>query len=429
MTFAAQVCLLLSEWITFLLEAVPARSRCTFIELLCGCLMSQDGWVTRVISIIDRKCHWTTYFKMLERGSLKTQALAHQLLRLVLRFCPDRIATLALDDTLVMRWSASAPGAAIRHEHSRKPNRPRYVNAQCWVTLGIVMSRGVLPIRSRLVPLSGNTNKLSIAGALVRAVSSIVPGARVLVDSWYMRRRFVLPLVSRGMRIIGQVRRDTALFLPPEPVDPAAAKRRGRPRQYGQRLTPDQIDALAVERHCLKLYGKSLEVRLRSTLVVVRFLKATVARAVWYEIFDPKKQRWSQRRLLLATETQLVPTQVLQFYASRWGIESLFQNLKRWWGANNHWQQSRRVLELWMQIRSTGYALMHLLALQLPEAFPLADIAPWREHKPVITAGLFAAWMRQHFFALPFRQAYDRKSAKFTFPTPRIDSSVQPAPA
>jgi hypothetical protein len=82
-----------------------------------------------------------------------------------------------------------------------------------------------------------------------------------------------------------------------------------------------------------------------------------------------------------------------------------------------------------MQIRSTGYALMHLLALQLPEAFPLADIAPWREHKPVITAGLFAAWMRQHFFALPFRQAYDRKSAKFTFPTPRIDSSVQPAPA
>jgi hypothetical protein len=229
-----------------------------------------------------------------------------------------------------------------------------------------------VPIRSRLVPLSGTTNKLSIAGALVRAVSSIVPGARVLVDSWYMRRRFVLPLVSRGMRIIGQVRRDTALFLPPEPVDPAAAKRRGRPRQSGQRLSTDQIDALAAETHCLKLYGKSLEVRLRSTLVVVRFLKATVARALWYEIFDPKKQRWSQRRLLLATETQLVPTQVLQFYASRWGIESLFQNLKRWWGANNHWQQSRRVLELWMQIRSTGYALMHLLALQLPEAFPLA---------------------------------------------------------
>jgi hypothetical protein len=81
MSFTAQVCRLLSEWITFLLAAVPPRSRRTFIELLCGCL--KDGWVTRAISVIARKCHWTAYFKLLERGSLKTQALANQLLRLI----------------------------------------------------------------------------------------------------------------------------------------------------------------------------------------------------------------------------------------------------------------------------------------------------------------------------------------------------------
>jgi len=428
MTFTAQVCRLLSDWITFLLVAVPPRSRRTFIELLCGCLMSQDGWVTRAIGIIARKCHWTTYFKLLERGSLRTQALAHQLLRLVMQFGTEGIITFALDDMLLLRWSTIAPGVGIRHEHSRKPNRPRYVNAQCWVTLAVVLARGVVAIRSRLVPRSGNTNKLSIAVALLRVVSSIAPGARVLVDSWYMRRRFVLPLLSRGLRIIGQVRRDTALFLPPEPPDPAAPKRRGRRRQYGERLTTDKIDALATEEHRLWLYGKLQQVRLRSTLAVVRFLKATLVRALWYEFFDPKTQRWSQPRLLLATETHLVATQILQFYALRWGIESLFQDLKRWWGANNHWQQSRRVLELWMQVRSTGYALMHLLALHLPEAFPLAAIAPWRKHKPVITAGLFAAWMRQHFFGLAFRQAYDRKSEQFTFPAPRSDPLVQPAP-
>ena len=141
MTFTAQVCRLLSEWITFLLAAVPPRSRRTFIELLCGCLMSQEGWVTRAISIIGRKCHWTAYFKLLERGSLKTQALANQLLRLVMQFSCETILTFVLDDTLLLRWSDSAPGVAIRHEHSRKPNRPRYVNAQCWVTLGVVRAR------------------------------------------------------------------------------------------------------------------------------------------------------------------------------------------------------------------------------------------------------------------------------------------------
>ena len=44
-----------------------AATKSSFVELLCGCLMSQDGWVTRVISVIDRKCHWTAYFKLLER--------------------------------------------------------------------------------------------------------------------------------------------------------------------------------------------------------------------------------------------------------------------------------------------------------------------------------------------------------------------------
>ena len=119
----------------------------------------------------------------------------------------------------------------------------------------------------------------------------------------------------------------------------------------------------------------------------------------------------------------------MYLYSLRWGIEPLFDILKRWWGAANLWQQSRRVLESWMQIRSTAYALMHLLALSIPDAFPLADIAPWRLSKPAITAGLFAAWMRQHFFQLPFRRGYDPKSAQFTFPQPRANPVEQPAPS
>jgi hypothetical protein len=113
MTFTALVCRLLSEWITLLLAAVPPRSRRTFIELLYGCLMAQEGWVTRAISIIGRKCHWTTCFKLLERGSFKTQALANQLLRLVMQFSSEAILTFVLDDTLLLRWSDSAPGGCV----------------------------------------------------------------------------------------------------------------------------------------------------------------------------------------------------------------------------------------------------------------------------------------------------------------------------
>lgn len=110
MSFTANVCVLLSEWITFLLGAVPLRSRLTFVELLCGCLMSQEGWVTQAISINGREKHWTTYYKLLKRGSIKTQALASQLMRLVVRLFPPDAVTGILDDTLLPRQSATAPG-------------------------------------------------------------------------------------------------------------------------------------------------------------------------------------------------------------------------------------------------------------------------------------------------------------------------------
>ncbi|MBW8832343.1 MAG: hypothetical protein JF606_23645 [Burkholderiales bacterium] len=51
-----------------------------------------------------------------------------------------------------------------------------------------------------------------------------------------------------------------------------------------------------------------------------------------------------------------------------------------------------------MQVRSTGYALMQLLALHLPEAFPFNEVAPWRKREAVVTAGLLldaAAFLRR----------------------------------
>jgi len=72
---------------------------------------------------------------------------------------------------------------------------------------------------------------------------------------------------------------------------------------------------------------------------------------------------------MLATETELSAPQVVAIYAERWGIEPLFHHLKRWWGVTNLWQQSKAALGLWMQIRSTAYALTQLLALRCGSPF------------------------------------------------------------
>jgi len=418
---------LLSQWITLLLTSVPIRSRATFVELLCACLVSPEGWVTRAITAICRRRHWTTYYKLIERGSVRTVPLARSLFTLVQSVLPSQTLNVVIDDTLVPRCSKSAPGCAIRHDHSRKTNRPEYLLSQCWVTLGVsVLGIGqaklVLPLLSRLVPTTGNRNKLSIALALVRALAPVasVP-LRVLFDSWFMRARLVLPLLQRNVHVIGQARYDTALFLPP--VSPSGP-RRGRPRKYGQRVTPNMAAALPATTQALFLYGKEQSVRLRSLVVLARFLKAQPVRAVWCEFFDPDKNTWSKPRLLLATETALSAEAIVRLYARRWGIEPLFHNLKRWWGVANLWQQSRQALELWMQIRSIAWTLAQLLALVAEDSFPIQTVAPWRAKQP-LTTGLIAQWLRIEFSGLPFRDGFDRKSQKFSFPEQYHDSRLR----
>lgn len=427
MSLSNLVRLCLSEWISFLLPAVPIRSRASFIELLCGCLVSPEGWVTRSIVAISRRKHWTTYYKLIERGSVRTVRLARALFRLVQAVLPSDVLTLVLDDTLVPRSSASAPGCAYRHDHSRKTNRPPFLLAQCWVTVGVsVLGHGganlVLPILSRLVPTTGNRNKLVIALALLRALAGVADKpVRVLFDSWFMRARLVLPLLRRQIRVIGQARIDTALFLPPvAPTTP----RLGRKRIYGERLSAEAVADLPVTELSLSLYGQDQLLRLRSVVALARFLKGTPVRAVWCQFFDARKQTWTKPRLLLATETELTAEAIVRLYARRWGIEPLFHNLKRWWGISNLWQQSRTALELWMQIRSTAWTLAQLLSLAAGDAFPMEAVAPWRMKHP-LTAGLVAQWLRMEFTGLAFRDGFDRKSQKFVFPEQRNDPRLR----
>ncbi|MGB5010982.1 MAG: transposase, partial [Candidatus Dechloromonas phosphoritropha] len=251
------------------------------------------------------------------------------------------------------------------------------------------------------------------------SVREHVKDARLLIDAWFMRKSLILPLLEQRVRIIGQVRRDTALFLPPEPEP----KRRGRKRKYGRRIDATMLDALPMTEMKLTLYGKSQRVRLRSVIAIARFLKGLPVRAVWCEMHQDDGT-WSRPRLILATETGLTAQDVVEIYAERWGIEPLFHNLKRWWGVANLWQQSKPLLELWMQIRCTAYALMQLLALKLWGAFPLMEIAPWRKGA-TITAGLFGQWMRIQFVGLRVRSALDPKSGNFVMPSPGQDQRWQ----
>ncbi|MCL5980767.1 MAG: transposase [Gammaproteobacteria bacterium] len=227
---------------------------------------------------------------------MRTQTLAIAQVRWLLQSLPKLLVVeLVVDDTMVLRHSTKAPGTAIRYDHSHKCNRPSYVLAQNWVGLALTLrtqsGKAIsFPIRLRLVPSTGNTHKLKIAGALLRAFIPHIPvPARLLTDAWFMRRRLLLPLLRRHGQFIGQVRKDTVLLRDPPPK----TSKRGRPRIYGDKVTPEEIAALPTETVSLHVYGKWQKVRLQSIVANARFLKGHPVRAVWSAIYDEKLRRWS----------------------------------------------------------------------------------------------------------------------------------------
>jgi hypothetical protein len=299
-----------------------------------------------------------------------------------------------IDDTVVERISARAPGSLIHHNHTAKPNRPRFLRGQGWLCLAAVVERdwkvGAVPLMLRLVRRGANRGKLRSARFLLRLLGNRLGQVRVLLDAWFMRGWLILATVADGHTVIGRVRRDLALYSVPKPPRcgrgrprkyggrgrPRKYGGRGRPRKYGDRFTRSRIEALPLQRSAQILYGNLEVVRFRTALVAARFLKGRVVRAVWVQLERPdRRNKPTEERLLICTDPGLPATEIITGYAKRWSVEPLFAAIKHQWGLKDAWQRSRQVLM--RTLVAAGYALSQILLD--PARLPgLADPAPWR---------------------------------------------------
>jgi len=404
-------------WISYLAEALPIRSIPTFIELLIGAMLIQRGFVTEAYLAVDMKRQWFSYYKWLETGKWSWVALGMQMGRLVANVLNLKHIFLIIDDFTIMRASKKAPDVGVQHQHGNKPNRPKYVNGQVCVALSMVLECGwinyALPLMARFARKQGNRNKLNAATLLVRVMQKAF-SARItlLLDSWYMRGRLILSLFDEGnLHVIGQVRKDTALYDMPVIVE----GKRGRKRKYGEKWTPERVESkLRQHRVLLHIYGKKQWVRYRSTVARARFLKGLDVLAVWVQFEN--EDGLSAPRLLLCTDTTLSAYEVIWQYAKRWSTEPMFNQLLHNWGLQQSWQQTRQVLHRWTQIRLTGYALILLFSVKFGEPLVgLMNLTPWRISQPV-TAGRVRLCLQRIFRQVRVRDWWNPKSRKFKPP-------------
>jgi len=193
-----------------------------------------------------------------------------------------------------------------------------------------------------------------------------------------MRGSLIRTALRLGHEVIGQIRRDTALFALPTPREPGT---RGRPRLYGARI---DVAALPASTHRIAGYG-GRSARLRHVVCRPRFLKGVIVRAVWCEL---EKGSGGRTRLLLSTDPALSAPAIVEDYSKRWSIEPLFRDLKVVDGLGALWQRGRSTLLRWLHLIQIARALLVLLTARAdPEVLALIRLGGWRP-AATLTPGL-----------------------------------------
>jgi hypothetical protein len=408
----------ISSWISSLFLKVPKKLRPSLLELLLGCIASTSGHLSDALFCIHFFKHWTTYYKLIEYGSVSILSFALGWFQLTCSLDSSTRPLWAIDDTLLFRSSQKAPGADFHFDHAHKTNRPDFPLSQLFVSFfSIPEHQGrhlAIPLWMQLVDKDGNRSKLKIARNLVLIADKHRIDDRkplLLCDAWYMKEPFVAPLLEHQICCIGQIRKDSALFLPPEP----ASGKRGRPPKYGQRLSLEYVSKLfPLQSIRLTAYGKERTFEFYSFRAKARFLKGALCNCVWCRFFTGGKNPTSWR-LLLSTDTSLSGSEIISYYARRWSVESAFNDIKNTFGLSQAWQQTKSAFARWRCLICVAYGICSYCALLFGQG--LADLVPiqWRRNQPM-TAGWAKKVLGRIFHNFPVRLCWDRTLQKMVVP-------------
>ncbi|WP_437945328.1 transposase [Sorangium sp. So ce296] len=316
----------------------------TFLTMACGWVLALGRHTVTSAVRAANAMGWKqirSFHRFFSKSIWERDALGLTLVRAVDALVErDQPLVAAVDDTLGRHTGKKIAAASMHRDPLLSTaTRVAFHWGHVWVVLGIIVQlfhkTWCLPVLFRLYrseklcQQQGRAHRRTteLAAELIALLAEQLPHRRLLVvgDAAYTNRSVVRARPS-NVTFVGRARLDAALYAP------APARRggqMGRPRVRGMRLPSPAAQADAA-----KARWQRVEVSAYHRVVTVKVMTLD---ALWYAVAHSKPVRLVVVRgfpghakddVLLSTDPTMAPKNIIEHYATRWSLETTFQETK-----------------------------------------------------------------------------------------------------